>query len=180
MPSGSSSRSRRSSSRQPTLQVQAANLQTQAANLQTQAAKLQTQQVKLKGQQQTAQGQQQQAEQLKTELTNELTKAGGDPRGTDPQTREPPGRARRDRKASRSSRHRGINKPGDAATFTVIATTAPASTATADLVKTVRTYTIPQAIQGTNLQAFVGGADGELRRPRRRDLGQAAASSSPS
>jgi uncharacterized membrane protein YdfJ with MMPL/SSD domain len=138
------------------LQVEAANLQTQAANLQTQAANLQTQQVKLQGQQQSAEGQQQQAKQLKTDLTNELTKAGGDSRGTDP------------RLVSLQDAFAGtsgvdvvspprINKPGDAATITVIATTAPAATATADLVKTLRTFTIPQATQGTNLDAFVGG-----------------------
>jgi uncharacterized membrane protein YdfJ with MMPL/SSD domain len=51
-----------------------------------------------------------------------------------------------------------INKPGNAATFTVIATTAPAAPATADLVKTLRTYTIPQATQGTDLTAYVGGS----------------------
>ena len=45
----------------------------------------------------------------------------------------------------------------DAATFSVIATTAPAVPATADLVKTLRTYTIPQATQGMDLKAYVGG-----------------------
>jgi uncharacterized membrane protein YdfJ with MMPL/SSD domain len=138
------------------LQVQAANLQTQAANLQTQAANLQTQQVKLQGQQQTAQGQQQQAEQLKNELTDELTKAGGDPRGTDPRLvnlQDGLGAADGVKVVSPPR----INKPGNAATYTVIATTAPAATATGDLVKTLRTYTIPQATEGTNLAAHVGG-----------------------
>ena len=138
------------------LQVQAAKLQTQAANLQTQAAQLQTQQVKLQGQQQTAQGQQKQAEQLKSELTDELTKAGGDPRGTDPRLvnlQDGLG-ATQGVKVVSSPR---INKSGDAATFTVIATTAPAAPATADLVKTLRTFTIPQATQGTDLDAHVGG-----------------------
>ena len=139
-----------------TLQVQAANLQTQAANLQTQAAQLQTQQAKLQGQQQTAQGQQQQAEQLKNELTDELTKAGGDPRGTDPQLVNLQDALAGPEGVKVVSPPR-INKPGDAATFTVIATTAPAAPATADLVKTLRVYTIPQAIQGTSLVAFVGG-----------------------
>jgi uncharacterized membrane protein YdfJ with MMPL/SSD domain len=50
-----------------------------------------------------------------------------------------------------------INKPGNAATYTVIATTAPAAPATADLVKTLRTYSIPQATQDTDLTAYVGG-----------------------
>ena len=135
---------------------QASALQVQAAQLQTQAAQLQTQQVTLEGQQQTAQGQQQQAEQLKKELTDELTKAGGDPRGTDPrlvslqdglgstigvQVVSPP----------------LINHAGTAAAFSVIATTAPADPATATLVRTLRVYTIPQATQGTDVHADVGG-----------------------
>jgi uncharacterized membrane protein YdfJ with MMPL/SSD domain len=138
------------------LQLQAANLQTQAANLQTQAAQLQTQQVTLQGEQQTAQGQQQQAEQLKTDLTNELTKAGGDARGTDPRLVNLQD-ALGDTDGVDVVSPPQINKSGDAATYTVIATTAPASTATADLVKTLRTYTIPQATKGTDLEAFVGG-----------------------
>jgi hypothetical protein len=138
------------------LQVQAAKLQTQAANLQTQAAQLQTQQVKLQGEQQTAQGQQSQAEQLKGELTDELTKAGGDARGTDPRLVNLQD-ALADTDGVDVVSPPQINKPGDAATFTVIATTRPAAPATADLVKTLRTYVIPQATQGTNLEAFVGG-----------------------
>ena len=138
------------------LQVQAAKLQTQAANLQTQAAQLQTQQVELQGQQQSAQSQQKQAEQLQSELTDELTKAGGDSRGTDPRLvnlQDALGGAQGVKVVSPPR----INKPGDAATFTVIATTAPAAPATANLVKTLRTYTIPQATQGTDLNAYVGG-----------------------
>jgi len=138
------------------LQLQAASLQTQAANLQTQAAQLQTQQVTLQGEQQTAKGQQQQAEQLKTDLTNELTKAGGDPRGTDPSLVNLQD-ALANTEGVKVVAPPQINKAGDAATYTVIATTAPASTATADLVKTLRTYTIPQATRGTDLEAFVGG-----------------------
>ncbi len=138
------------------LQVQAAKLQTQAANLQTQAAQLQTQQVKLQGEQQTAQGQQSQAEQLKSELTDELTKAGGDARGTDPRLVNLQD-ALADTDGVDVVSPPQINKTGDAATFTVIATTRPAAPATADLVKTLRTYVIPQATQGTNLEAFVGG-----------------------
>ncbi len=136
--------------------TEASNLEVQAANLQTQAASLNTQQVQAQSQQQTAKTQQQQAKQLQNTLTQELTKAGGDERGTDPrlvnlqdalsaaegvQVVSPP----------------NINKKGDATTFTVIATTAPAATQTADLVKTLRKYTIPQAIKGTNLKAYVGG-----------------------
>jgi uncharacterized membrane protein YdfJ with MMPL/SSD domain len=138
------------------LQVQAAKLQTQAANLQTQAAQLQTQQVQLQGEQQTAKGQQSQAEQLKQELTAELTKAGGDPRGTDPSLVSLQD-ALGDTDGVDVVSPPQINKAGDAATYTVIATTAPAAPATADLVKTLRTYVIPQATDGTHLEAFVGG-----------------------
>jgi uncharacterized membrane protein YdfJ with MMPL/SSD domain len=135
---------------------QASALQVQAANLQTQAAQLQTQEVTLKGQQQQAQGQQQQAEQLKTELTNELTKAGGDDRGTDPRLvtlQDALGSTVGVKVVSPPL----INKTGTAAAFSVIATTAPADPATATLVRTLRQYTIPQATQGTNLHAYVGG-----------------------
>jgi uncharacterized membrane protein YdfJ with MMPL/SSD domain len=138
------------------LQVQAANLQTQAANLQTQSAQLQTQQVELQNQQQSAQSQQKQAEQLQSELTNELTQAGGDPRGTDTRLVNLQNALGTEDGVKVVSPPR-INKSGDAATFSVIATTAPASPATADLVKTLRTYTIPQSTQGTNLQVHVGG-----------------------
>jgi uncharacterized membrane protein YdfJ with MMPL/SSD domain len=138
------------------LQIQAAQLQTQAANLQTQAAQLQTQQVTLQGQQQTAQGQQKQAEQLKSEITNELTKAGGDPRGTDSRLVSLQDALGGTEGVKVVSPPR-INKPGDAATYSVVATTAPAAPATADLVTTLRTYSIPQATQGTNLTAYVGG-----------------------
>ncbi|HET6643110.1 MAG TPA: MMPL family transporter, partial [Gaiellaceae bacterium] len=138
------------------LQVQAANLQTQAADLQTQAANLQTEKVGLQGQQQQAQSQQQQAEQLQTELTNELTKAGGDERGTDPRlVKLQDGLT--DTLGVKIVSPPRINKAGDAAIFTVIATTAPAATETADLVRTLRSYTIPQATSGTNMDAFVGG-----------------------
>ena len=138
------------------LQVQAADLQTQAADLQTQAANLQTQKVGLQGQQQQAQSQEQQAKQLQTELTNELTKAGGDDRGTDPRlVKLQDGLT--DTIGVKVVSPPRINKAGNAAIFTVIATTAPAATETADLVGTLRTYTIPQATTGTDVDAFVGG-----------------------
>jgi uncharacterized membrane protein YdfJ with MMPL/SSD domain len=138
------------------LEVQAADLQVQAADLQTQAANLNTEKVQLQGQQQQGTTQQQQAEQLQTELTNELTKAGGDDRGTDPrlvQLQDALG----DTEGVKVVSPPNINGKGDAATFSVIATTAPAATETADLVTTLRTYVIPQATQGTNLEAHVGG-----------------------
>jgi uncharacterized membrane protein YdfJ with MMPL/SSD domain len=128
----------------------------QAANLKVQGAQLQTQKEQLEGLQEQAQTQQQQAEKLKTTLTNELTAAGGDDRGTDPrlvslqdglkatqgiQVVSPP----------------SINKPGNAAVFQVVPKTDPADTETADLVKTIRSYVIPQSTAGYNMDAHVGG-----------------------
>ena len=51
-----------------------------------------------------------------------------------------------------------INKSGDAALFNVIATTAPAAPATADLVRTIRVLRDPAvARHGDDLDAYVGG-----------------------
>jgi hypothetical protein len=106
------------------LRRQADRLAAQGAALQRQASDLQAQAASLK-QQQQAEAEKKQTEQLKQELTDELTKAGGDDRATDPwlvklqdalatpanvQLVSPP----------------SINKNGDAATFTVIPRTRPA------------------------------------------------------
>jgi uncharacterized membrane protein YdfJ with MMPL/SSD domain len=139
------------------LQQQQAALQLQASQLQTQAAQLQTQQAQLEGLQQQATTNQQQAEQLKSELTAELTAAGGDDRGTDPRLvvlQDDLGATLGVVLVSPPQ----INKAGDAATFTVIASTAPSAPQTADLVRTLRTYTIPQATAGNNVVAYVGGS----------------------
>ena len=127
------------------------------SNLKVEGAQLQTQKVQLEGLQQQAQTQQQQAEKLKTTLTNDLTAAGGDDRGTDPrlvnlqdalketigvQVVSPP----------------AINKSGQAAIFNLISKNDPADEETADLVKTIRNYVIPQSTQGTGLEVHVGGS----------------------
>jgi uncharacterized membrane protein YdfJ with MMPL/SSD domain len=132
-------------------------LQLAAANLQVQAAQLQTQKAQLQALQQQADTQQQQAEKLKSTLTADLTAAGGDDRGTDPrlvnlqnalegtigvQVVSPP----------------DINKSGQAAIFNVVPKTDPADEETADLVKTIRSYVIPQSTQGTGLEVHVGGS----------------------
>jgi uncharacterized membrane protein YdfJ with MMPL/SSD domain len=139
------------------LEQQANALQLEAASLQTQAAELKTQQAQLEGMQQQATTQQQQAEQLKSQLTNELTKAGGDARGTDPRLVNLQDALGSTEGVAAVSPPR-INGDGNAAIFSVIATTAPSAPATADLVKTLRAYTIPQATTGSNDEAFVGGS----------------------
>ena len=129
----------------------------QAANLQTQAADLQTQEAQLKGLQQQAMTQQQQAEQLQAELTQELTQAGGDDRGTDVRLVTLQNGLTSSADVLIVSPPQ-INDGGTAATFSVIAASAPSAPETADLVRTLRAYTIPQAEQGTNMEAHVGGS----------------------
>jgi uncharacterized membrane protein YdfJ with MMPL/SSD domain len=131
-------------------------LQKQAANLQVQAANLNTQKVRLQSKQQKAKSQEQEAKQLQKELTNQLTAAGGDPRGTDPRlvTLQ---QALEGTEGVKLVSPPEIDKAGDAAVFTVIASTAPAAPETADLVQTLRVYVIPQATSGTDVDAFVGG-----------------------
>jgi uncharacterized membrane protein YdfJ with MMPL/SSD domain len=121
-----------------------------------QAANLQTQQAQLEGLQQQAQTNQQQAEQLQAELTQELTKAGGDERGTDPRLVSLQDGLVATPGVTLVSPPQ-INGSGTAATYSAIAATAPASPDTADLVRTIRSYTIPQATQGTDVEAHVGG-----------------------
>jgi putative drug exporter of the RND superfamily len=50
-----------------------------------------------------------------------------------------------------------LDKKGTAAVMTAIATTAPSSPKTEDLVSTLRDDTIPNATKGTGTQAFIGG-----------------------
>jgi putative drug exporter of the RND superfamily len=50
-----------------------------------------------------------------------------------------------------------LDKRGNAAVFTVIATTAPSSRKTEDLVRDLRSTVLPKATAGTDLTAYVGG-----------------------
>jgi uncharacterized membrane protein YdfJ with MMPL/SSD domain len=50
-----------------------------------------------------------------------------------------------------------VNKIGDAAVYTVTATTAPSSRATEDLVSTLRNDVIPKATKGAQMSTDVGG-----------------------
>jgi uncharacterized membrane protein YdfJ with MMPL/SSD domain len=140
-----------------TLTQQAANVQVSAANTQTQAANLKTQKVQLQEQQKQAKQQQQQAEQLQTQLTNELTKAGGDERGTDPRLVKLQN-ALSSTKGVQVVSPPNINKSGDATVFSVVPTTDPALPATANLVNRLRDYVIPGAITTKGVRAYVGGS----------------------
>ena len=132
-------------------------LQLQAANAKTQAAKLETQKAELDALQQQAQVQQQQAEKLKATLTDELTAAGGDKRGTDPRLVSLQDALKGTVGVQLVSPPR-INDDGDAAILSVISTTDPADDETAELVTTIRDYVIPQSTAGTDLTTYVGGS----------------------
>jgi uncharacterized membrane protein YdfJ with MMPL/SSD domain len=131
-------------------------LEQSAADAQIQAANLQAQKAQLEAEQQVAQIQEEQAKDLKRELTNELTNAGGDERGTDPRLVKLQ-RGLRETTGVDLVSPPQINKSGEAAIFTVIPSTAPAATETADLVETFRNYVIPQRLAGTDSDAHVGG-----------------------
>jgi uncharacterized membrane protein YdfJ with MMPL/SSD domain len=139
------------------LAAQAAALQRQAAALQARADDLQAQKAQLEALQSTAQQQQKQALALKDQLTAELTKAGGDDRGTDP-------RLVRIQDALSGTAGIALTSPpqingtGDASVFTAIPATAPAATETADLVRTLRDSVLPAATGGEDVEAHLGGS----------------------
>jgi uncharacterized membrane protein YdfJ with MMPL/SSD domain len=141
------------------LQGQANALAGQGDSLQAQGDSLQQQSESLKAEQQQAENEQKQAMALQQQLTDELTYAGGDPRGTDPRLVKlenalytPSGVV----KVSPPT----INKKGNAATFSVIPTTRPAATATADLVTQLRTSVIPPATSTSGQPSIAAYPDG--------------------
>ena len=140
-----------------TLLKQKNKLVQQASNLKVKAANLNTQKVQLEALQQQAQTQQQQAEKLKKTLTEELTLAGGDERGTDTRLA---GLQQQmiDALGVAAVSPPDINKKGDAAVYAVVSKYDPADERTTDLVKTLRDYVIPQSTEGEEMTAHVGGS----------------------
>ena len=138
------------------LQSQADALQKQADALQKQADALTKQKNDLLALQATAAEQQKQAEALHDQLVKTITKAGGDDRGTDPRLvklQDGLIATKGDTLVAPPS----ISSKGLAATFTVIASTAPSAPATADLVRLLRTTVIPENSE-KGVTAFVGGS----------------------
>ena len=152
------------------LKLQAASLQAQAAalerqgaalkrqgdQLQAQANDLQQQGDQLKALQKKAKKQQKQADQLHSQLVNTMTKAGGDIRGTDPRLVKLQN-ALINTKGDKLVSPPSISKKGNDVVYSVIATTAPSSQATADLVRYLRSTVIPKNSQ-QGVMAFVGGS----------------------
>ncbi|WP_243059368.1 MMPL family transporter [Nocardioides sp. SR21] len=138
------------------LQRQADELQRQAASLKQQAAALQAQADELKAQQQQAQQEKKRAEKLKQELTDMVTAAGGDPRGTDPRVvnlqqglTATPGVV--------ALTPPQLNEKGDVVLLSAVPVTAPASDDTADLVGLVRDTVLPDTNAGAGITSYVGG-----------------------
>ena len=141
------------------LQQQADALQAQGASLQQQANSLQAQGDSLKAQQQQAKNEQKQALALQQQLTDEVTYAGGDARGTDPRLVKLQNALATPSGVLKVSPP-AINKKGNAVTFTVIPTTRPADVATANLVQQLRASVIPPATRDpghASVVAYVGG-----------------------
>jgi uncharacterized membrane protein YdfJ with MMPL/SSD domain len=136
------------------LQAQADALQAQGASLQAQASSLQAQGDSLKAQQQQAENEQKQALALQQQLTDELTYAGGDDRGTDPRLVKLQNALSTPAGVLKVSPPT-INKKGNAVTFNVIPTTRPAATETANLVRQLRMSVIPRATQSAGITTTV-------------------------
>ena len=137
------------------LRAEATSLQKQAAVLQKQAASLEKQADSLKQQQAAAEAEQQQALDLKDQLTAEMTKAGGDDRGTDPRIVKLQNALAKPADVTRVVQPM-INKKGNAVILSVISKSRPAARATADLVHQLRDTTIPKA-SSPGMVVYVGG-----------------------
>ena len=138
------------------LQRQATALQEQAADLQAQADELQQQADDLKAQQQQAEQEKQRAEQLQDELTDMLTQAGGDDRGTDPRVvRLQHGLTETAGVVALTPPQ--INDAGDVVLLSAVPGTSPASNETADLVGHVRDTVLPETNTEGGITSYVGG-----------------------
>ncbi|HSE09619.1 MAG TPA: MMPL family transporter [Nocardioidaceae bacterium] len=138
------------------LEQEGTALQQQADALQQEGAALQQQADQLKAEQQQAEQEESEAKQLQKELTAMVTKAGGDPRNTDP-------RVVRLQNALLGTA--GVtaltppqtNKKGDVVLLSAVPTTSPASVKTADLLATVRDSVVPAVEKPGGITSYVGG-----------------------
>ncbi|MFE7228112.1 MMPL family transporter [Nocardioides sp. NPDC057577] len=138
------------------LQAQADALRRQGDALEQQAAELQKKADDLKAAQQQAEEEQKEAEQLQDELTQMMTAAGGDERGTDLRVVNlQQGLSDTDGVAALTPPQ--INKKGDVVLLSAVPTTSPASDDTADLVGHVRDSVLPRTSEGTGVTSYVGG-----------------------
>ena len=139
------------------LQAQADELGAQADELQREADQLEAEADDLQDQQAEAEAQKKVALRLQKQLTAMVTKAGGDPRGTDPRIvalQE----AISDTPGVVGMFPPQINDDGDAATLSAIPLRPPSSEATADLVGDLRDDVLPATNQGSGVTSYVGGS----------------------
>lgn len=137
------------------LRAQATSLQKQSEVLKKQAASLEKQADSLKQQQAAAEAEQQQALDLKDQLTAEMTKAGGDDRGTDPRIVKLQNALAKPADVTRVVQPM-INEKGNAVILSVVSKSRPAARATANLVLQLRGTTIPKATS-PGMVVYVGG-----------------------
>ncbi|MGC4112820.1 MAG: MMPL family transporter [Nocardioides sp.] len=137
------------------LQAQADSLQKQGDALQAQGDQLQAEANELKQQQKVAQQQQTQALKLQQQLTDMVTAAGGDARGTDPRVVNLQ-QALSATQGVVSLTPPQLNKKGDVVLLSAVPKTSPASDATATLVKTVRNDVLPP-VDTDGMTSYVGG-----------------------
>ncbi len=139
-----------------TLQTRAAGLATQGSALKSEARILQRKTARLKRQERRLKAQARDARTLQATITRLLTRAGGQPRATDPRlARLQHALAHTVGVASVSPPT--VNKAGTAAVLAVTATTRPADPKTVDLVQRLRASVVPAATQGAGLTVYVGG-----------------------
>jgi uncharacterized membrane protein YdfJ with MMPL/SSD domain len=138
------------------LQGQAEVLRRQGNALQQQADALEQQADQLKAEQQQAEQEKKEAEKLKKQLTNMLTQAGGDDRGTDPRIVN-----LQDGLSSASGvvslTPPQINNAGDVVIVSAVPNTGPATSATADMVDRFRASVLPQTNDEGGITSYVGG-----------------------
>ncbi len=138
------------------LKARAAALQREADALQRQADALQQQADELKAEKRQAQQEQKQAEKLQAQLTDMVTAAGGDPRGTDPRVVNlQSGLSGTDGVVSLTPPQ--LNDKGDVVLLSAVPSTSPASDDTADLVTEVRDTVLPDTNEGQGITSYVGG-----------------------
>jgi uncharacterized membrane protein YdfJ with MMPL/SSD domain len=137
------------------LQAEGQQLQAQGDKLQAEGNQLQGEANELKREQKQAEQEQQQAEALQKQLTNMLTAAGGDDRGTDPRVVNLQ-QALLATKGVVSLTPPQINKKGDVVLLSAVPSTSPSSDATATLVGTVRDDVLPP-VDVKGMTSYVGG-----------------------
>jgi uncharacterized membrane protein YdfJ with MMPL/SSD domain len=137
------------------LQAQADQLQAEGNDLQAQGNELQAQANALKAAQKKAKQQQKEAEKLQDQLTQMVTTAGGDARGTDPRVVNLQN-ALLATKGVVSLTPPQISKKGDVVLLSAVPSTSPASDATANLVNKVRDDVLPP-VDVKGMTSYVGG-----------------------